>query len=620
MLLVAVSTQVLHADTPTFALQENAAAPGNYDIVPSEVIHFKARSATAFDQGYVLVAVSLETERNFALYEDKVTFSTPSGLILEKIKAPTTETIIDPLSGKQVSAYRRGEFLLLFSGLETFNEASFPLAVAFQGCAEGICLFPFEQTISVPTVPAGGKAPLELFDGEASLNENDQDNEEENYDNTTALAKLNREEAGSSTKENGPNLEARLAKLLSGESISLLLIFIIAFIGGLLTNLTPCVYPMIPITIRLLSRLGKNPLPAASCYGLGIVASYTGLGVFAAYTGSLFGAWMASPLVNGLLALIMVILGLTMLGYGNFASLQKLGSHFGEGSSKLRKALLMGVGAGLVAAPCTGPILAAMLSYIATQQISLLVSALLIFVYSLGFALPYVALGGASAKIGTIKVSAPLQNAVKLCFSALMFALACYYLRIPFYKYLALLNPYWGKLGGLFLTAGIISTLLVLPSTWRRYAKGTLILPSVLLGIGIFTTSQWMHHSAPNVAGGGIEWLDDEEEAFVLAKKESRPLLIDMWAEWCEACKHMDATTLSDPAIVDLLREEKWVLLRYDLTEDNERNNAIQERYQVAGLPTLIVVPADGDLSKKKMLPGYMSTSVLREKIEEWHN
>ena len=190
---------------------------------------------------------------------------------------------------------------------------------------------------------------------------------------------------------------------------------------------------MIPITIRILGQQTQRPLLNAASYASGIILTYSSLGLVAAFTGSLFGQFMASPLVNFVLALIMFAFAVTMLGMGNLSFLQNVGGQIGVNQKVFLVLFLMGTGAGLIASPCTGPILAGLLTYIVTLN-NKLMSFSLVFTYSVGFALPYFLLGNAAATVSQFKVSGNTQSSIKLAFAAILFALSFYYLRIPFIK------------------------------------------------------------------------------------------------------------------------------------------------------------------------------------------
>jgi cytochrome c biogenesis protein CcdA len=127
----------------------------------------------------------------------------------------------------------------------------------------------------------------------------------------------------------------------------------------------------------------------------------------------MFGAMMASKTFNIIFAIVMITLGITMLGFGNFSKLQMIGGRLGAGKPSLRNTFFMGAGAGLVASPCTGPILAALLAYTAKNH-TVAESSALLLVYSIGFALPYILLGGAAARASQVKVPPQIQIAVKL--------------------------------------------------------------------------------------------------------------------------------------------------------------------------------------------------------------
>lgn len=279
--------------------------------------------------------------------------------------------------------------------------------------------------------------------------------------------------------------EERLAERLRLGDLGFFMILLALFLGGLLTNLTPCVYPMIPITIRLLSQQTRRPLSAATAYAGGIVLVYSLLGLSVGYTGSLFGKYMASPTVNFILALVMFALGFSMLGFGKWALFAKLGNKIGIAKPSLTQAFLMGCGAGLVASPCTGPILASILTYILANK-DLGRSTLYIFVYSLGFGLPYIALGGLSGKLAKVKVAPKIQILVKLSFASVMFALSIYYLRIPFYQVFSKWSASWQVISivSLFLGLGIFRFIWHRKNQ-RRWHK-LLFLPALCLGISFF--------------------------------------------------------------------------------------------------------------------------------------
>lgn len=90
-----------------------------------------------------------------------------------------------------------------------------------------------------------------------------------------------------------------------------------------------------------------------------------------------------------------------------------------------------------------------------------------------------------------------------------------------------------------------------------------------------------------------------------------------MWAEWCEACKKMDTSTFIDPGVINQLAEG-WIVLKMDLTESNDANDAIQVKYGLQGLPTLVLVPANGDIGAKQNLAGYVPASVLLNHLKQF--
>ncbi len=312
-----------------------------------------------------------------------------------------------------------------------------------------------------------------------------------------------------------------------------------------------------------------------------------------------------------------------MLGFGNLSFLQALGQKFELSKPSLANAFFMGAGAGLVAAPCTGPVLGAVLTYVSSLP-NPRFGVLLVVAYSLGFALPYVFLGMASGFLSRRKVSVRLQVAIKLIFSALMFALVFYFLRIPAYEQFKLLRPAFPNLAASGLGGGL-SLLFLLAYRPQIFATKKLsLLTSLILGLGLFsawqTSTLVSQHALQSDLGEVRETLvykKDLNEALTEAKLTGRPIFLDNWAEWCEACKKMDVTTFQDPAIIDEL-STNWIIVKLDMTLMEEKEEAHLAAYEIQGLPTMTMIGADGSVPTYQNVVGYQSAEEILPQLIEF--
>lgn len=572
----------------------NQGFDGNLDLKPTDVIHWQAVGAEVSD-AKVTVGLRLTTEQNFTLYANKVKFVGPAGYQLTKVVAPKTMQITDPIEGKKVEVYAGGDFFLTFDGLEAYTASNFELAVTFLGCTERICLFPYTQRFTIPA-----------FQKPATTGPPDDASQESGPEASQSTA-ASQESASLDILE-----QSFAEKLRSGE-LSLALMVLVLFLGGLATNLTPCVFPMIPITLRILGSQGQTPWISACIYASGIIVTYTALGFGAALSGGLFGSMMASTTFNLVFAALFVLLGLGMLGYGDLSKIQSIGSRFGAGQASWRNTWLMGAGAGLVAAPCTGPILGGLLAYTAKSG-DPSSAGLLFFVYSLGFGLPYVFLGSAAGKISKVQVSPLIQVGIKLLFAAAMFALAFYYLRIPAYDTLKSWRGYWSMIALVFSGLGGVACFVYIARAMT--SKAWAILPTGLLGLGLFAATQWL--TGGDVASNlKITWHPNMETGLALAKEEQKPILVDGWAEWCEACKKMDKTTYQDEQLRLQLQSE-WITVKLDFTDLTEEMEALSQKYGMQGLPVTLLLPPSGDLKKGRKLTGYVSATQLKDELKKF--
>lgn len=569
---------------------------GNLDLKPTDVIIWQGVAAS-INGNNIEVDLRLTTKQNFTLYVDKVTFAGPGGTKLLQVQGPPTQEIIDPVLGGKVAVWGSGEFVLNFSTIAPYAQAEFPISITFLGCTTRICLFPYTVTIKLPTFaqpvqknPTPTTQPL-LQEPES---------------NQAATAQIE------SLPANQDIEQAFADKIQRGE-LTYSVLLLVLFLGGLATNLTPCVFPMIPITLRILGRQGGNKWLSACLYALGIMITYSALGAVASFSGGVFGAYAGSTAFNAAFGIIFILLALSMLGFGNFAMLQNLGARFGNGKSNPLNTMLMGAGAGLVAAPCTGPILGGLLAYSAKLNDPNLSLALFV-TYSLGFALPYVFLGGFAGTITKLKVSAKIQIAVKLAFAAIMFALALYYLRIPLREFLTAIKGYWLPSGLILGLAGLLLCGRYLFST--NTSKLATILPTMCLGLGIFALIQ-------NISGEDIVsdikivWHHSLEAGRKAAEKDQKPILLDGWADWCAACKKMDVTTYQDPRVRQLIAKS-WVAVKIDFTELTDELDAFASKYQMHGLPVTLLLPADGDTRYQKRMTGYISADDMLTELQRY--
>ncbi len=211
---------------------------------------------------------------------------------------------------------------------------------------------------------------------------------------------------------------------LQGQS---LLAYPLVFGAGLITSLTPCVYPLIPVTVSILGAKkaesrGKAFLLALS-YVLGIAVTYAALGAFAALTGALFGEVASNPWVNIAMAAILAALSLNMLEVFHFRLPGLAGASAGQRKTGLVSNFVLGLVFGLVASPCTAPVLGAILLWVG-QTGSVVRGSTLLFVFALGMGAFLLAVGTFSSLATTLPKSGDWMVRVKIAMGTLLLAMA----------------------------------------------------------------------------------------------------------------------------------------------------------------------------------------------------
>lgn len=366
------------------------------------------------------------------------------------------------------------------------------------------------------------------------------------------------------------------------------------FVAGLATSLTPCVYPMIAITVSVFgARQAKTRARAAllsTCFVLGMVALFTPLGVISAMTGSAFGSALASPWVVGGLAVLFCMMALSMFGLFELALPSSVQNHLAQvGGFGVRGAFVLGLVNGLIAAPCTGPVLAVLLTWVATTG-NVGFGALALFIYALG-------IGVLFWLVGTFTIVLPKSGRwvewTKSAFGIAMLVLALYFVRglLP-YPRPAVRDEVWLATAIGMLVAGMIVGAVHLSfkaGAWRARIRKAIGVAACVAGIlGIVG---WAEALPPGVH---IEWLEDFDAGRSKALAEARPMLVDFGADWCGACQELERDVLGDPRVVDKAR--RFVAVRVDLSTDKATDEkwALLKAYEQPGLPFVVLHHSDG--------------------------
>jgi thiol:disulfide interchange protein DsbD len=374
------------------------------------------------------------------------------------------------------------------------------------------------------------------------------------------------------------------------------------YLAGLLTALTPCVYPMIAITVSIFgARQSESRLRSAglsTAYVLGIAALLTPLGVISALAGSLFGSWTGNPWVMVPMSLLFLVMAVSMFGAFDLALPSSVQTRLSQsGGVGFRGAFVMGLVSGLIAAPCAGPVISALLAYVSTTRDATF-GALSMFTYSIG-------LGTLFFAVGTFALSLPKTGrwaeSVKSVFGLVMLVMAFYFVRdIAHLPGLVTRDDTWLYAGlamsvlGLLVGAVHLSFKEGAPSAKLRKGLGVLLVTLGALGL-----IRWQE-ALP--AGAQIAWQTDLDAARAQAASEGLPLLVDFGADWCTACRELDHMALADARVVAEAR--RFVAVRIDLSDPgDEVAQAHLRGYSQSGLPFLVMHHQDGSEADRVTAP-----------------
>ena len=436
----------------------------------------------------------------------------------------------------------------------------------------------------------------------------------------------------------------RISNFIEQRGMFLFLLLLFGF--GLLMSLSPCIYPMIPITLAVIGTQSKEKgilhgLIMSLAYVIGMALVYAIIGYLSATAASGIIAFMQSPVVMIPISILLLILSLSMFGAYELQAPQfmrdKLGGPGGDSRSGLLGVFLMGMVAGLIASPCVGPFLGGLLLMLATTGDGLL-AFISLFTFGMGMGVLLIGVGTFPALLGSLPSAGGWMESLNKGMGLLLVGMALYFLRpgsvIP--------APYfYPLLGSIMVVVGVfMGTFDALASgaTWwdrTRKGIGILILVSGLIffvGSSLqygYLGESWksiMPVNAPaqqlaisQGTGGGnsavvdkvvaplpakVQWekihTGDNVQGFLdlklaEAKAAGKPVIIDFWATWCVYCKKLDKAVWNQAPVVE--ESLRFVTIKIDATKaDDDEMTAIKDLYKVPGLPRVIFIDSRGEI------------------------
>ena len=464
------------------------------------------------------------------------------------------------------------------------------IEIAYQGCTEGFCYPPEVKEIKVADLPI-----VQVTDTKKTS------------EKSTALSEQPKAE------------QDRLAESLFNSKYAVFGFFLL----GLGLAFTPCVLPMLPLLSAIV--IGQNQRPnmwrafaLSFVYVQGMALTYTLLGLIVAAIGLPFQVALQHPYVMIGLSIIFVLLALSMFGVFTLQLPSSLQTKLSLLSQQQKAGafggvFLMGMIAGLVASPCTSAPLSGALLYVA-QSGDLFTGAITLYLLALGMGVPLILITLFGNKI--LPKSGMWMETVKKLFGFVMLAL-------PVFLISRILPDEWTpRLWAMLGTAFFIWFAFQMPKNGTGWVFRILFLVAAMISVKPLQTWVWGESQAPsaveNRAFSYVEFKKVKSEAELqqaLAENNKSLVMLDLYADWCVACKEFEKETFSDPSVQKAFGD--MLLLQVDMTKNSEENRALMTKYKVLGLPTILFFNQDGKEIEGSRVNGFMPAVEFLQWIEK---
>jgi thiol:disulfide interchange protein DsbD len=371
------------------------------------------------------------------------------------------------------------------------------------------------------------------------------------------------------------------------------------FAGGIALNLTPCIYPLIPVTVSYFgSRSGQSQgwlLLHGTCYIGGLAITNSVLGMIAALSGGMLGSLMQHPIVLILVAAVLIFFATSLFGLWEIRLPFRVSQAVSKNYFGYFGSLFMGMTLGIVASACIGPFILGLLTWVAAIG-SIWTGFLIFFTLSLGLGLPLFFLALFSGQLGKLPRSGEWMLWVKKLLGWVLVGMAAYFVQ-PLFP---------GTVKVFLLAAVAFAAALHLgwidrsrtefrAFEWLRAAAAIvgLIIATLLIG-------SWV------MRGPGVAWQPYSEALLMEAQRLKKPVILDFYADWCSPCRELDEVTFHNPEIVKQAKRD-FIMIKVDLTrKGNPVYEDLLRQYQVKGVPTVVFLDRFGEEQRELRLVDFL--------------
>jgi len=499
-----------------------------------------------------------------------------------KIIFPNAKELKFSFSEKPVSVFD-GEILI--AGLIRIDENiplgiyKVPIQLRYQACNNESCMPP---TKIIDTIT------INVVDSSVKVNETNQN----------IFEKVKLEEA----IKNDSN-ENSVASVLESKGLLLSLLFI--FLGGLALNLTPCVYPLIPITIGYFGGQSEGRTSRLFLLGLlyilGMAITYSVIGVVTSLSGAVFGTLLQNPIVIIAISLLFVVLSLSQFGVYEFKLPDSWVMKAGGAKAGFFGAFFMGLTMGIVAAPCIGPFVLGLVTYVAAKG-DPYYGFLMFFVLALGLGLPYLLLALFSGKIKKLPRAGDWMEGVKHIFGFLLLGMAIYFISPLFSKNINIyFLPSFGIIAAFYLL--FIDKMGNKVFAFKLFKT---IFSLIVIAVSVYSI---IPSEKPSP-----DWKKFSETDFQNAISNNQKIVIDFYADWCIPCKELDALTFSDKKVIEELKN--FTAFKVDMTQTlSEETEKIRNKFNIVGMPTILIIDSKGN--EVERLTGFVNAEEFLKKLQK---